>query len=81
MKKTILTIVLAIFAITMFAQNEDPEIRVPNGYQGFWKKATAGISTRTCPQPSSCRPHTVFISTTASMQALASAWNSIPTIS
>lgn len=35
MKKTILTIVLAIFAITGFSQNEGKEVRVPNGYQGF----------------------------------------------
>lgn len=34
MKKTILTIVLAIFAITAFAQ-EEPQVRVPSGYQGF----------------------------------------------
>ena len=39
MKKTILTIVLAIFTITMFAQNEDPETRVPNGYQGFLEES------------------------------------------
>jgi hypothetical protein len=33
MKKTILTLIMAVFAITAFAQNEDS--RVPNGYQGF----------------------------------------------
>lgn len=33
MKKTILTLIMAVFAITAFAQNDD--IRVPNGYQGF----------------------------------------------
>ena len=35
MKKTILTLVLAIFAITAFAQNEENNVRVPSGYQGF----------------------------------------------
>lgn len=33
MKKTILTLIMAVFTITAFAQNEDS--RVPNGYQGF----------------------------------------------
>ena len=32
MKKSILTIVLAVFAITAFAQDQ---VRIPNGYQGF----------------------------------------------
>ena len=35
MKKIILTLVMALFAITAFAQNEENEIRVPSGYQGF----------------------------------------------
>ena len=35
MKKTILTIVMALFAITAFAQNEENKVRVPSGYQGF----------------------------------------------
>ena len=36
MKKTILTLVVALFAITAFAQNEEQvDFRVPNGYQGF----------------------------------------------
>lgn len=35
MKKTILTIVMAIFAITAFAQNEKEGYRIPSGYQGF----------------------------------------------
>ena len=34
MKKSILTIVMVIFAITAFAQNET-EFRTPSGYQGF----------------------------------------------
>ena len=33
MKKTILTFIMALFAITTFAQNES--FRIPNGYQGF----------------------------------------------
>ena len=39
MKKTILIIVMALFAITTFAQNEEPQIRVPNGYQGFLEES------------------------------------------
>lgn len=39
MKKTILTLVLAIFAITAFAQNEESQSRVPNGYQGFLEES------------------------------------------
>ncbi len=35
MKKFALTLVMAIFAITAFAQNEESKIRVPSGYQGF----------------------------------------------
>lgn len=35
MKKTILTIVMALFAIVAFAQNE--EVRTPSGYQGFFE--------------------------------------------
>lgn len=36
MKKTLLMLVLALFAVTTFAQNEETEnFRVPNGYQGF----------------------------------------------
>lgn len=35
MKKTILTLVMALFAITMFAQNEENSVRIPSGYQGF----------------------------------------------
>ena len=35
MKKTILTIVMAIFAITAFAQKEENNVRIPSGYQGF----------------------------------------------
>ena len=35
MKRIILTLIMAIFAITAFAQNEETEIRVPSGYQGF----------------------------------------------
>lgn len=34
MKKLALTLVMAIFAITAFAQNEG-DVRVPSGYQGF----------------------------------------------
>ena len=34
MKKTLLSIIMAIFAITAFAQNEG-NVRVPSGYQGF----------------------------------------------
>ena len=40
MKKTILTIVMALFAITTFAQNEENSIRIPNGYQGFLEYGT-----------------------------------------
>lgn len=39
MKKIILTFVLAFFVITAFAQNENPESRVPNGYQGFLEES------------------------------------------
>ena len=36
MKKTVLTFIMAIFAVTAFAQNEETQdYRVPNGYQGF----------------------------------------------
>ncbi len=35
MKKTILTIVMALFAITTFAQQEESQFRVPSGYQGY----------------------------------------------
>lgn len=35
MKKTILTIIMAIFAFTAFAQNEETQVRIPSGYQGF----------------------------------------------
>lgn len=35
MKKTILTIVMALFAIGVFAQDETTKVRVPSGYQGF----------------------------------------------
>lgn len=35
MKKTILTLVMALFALTAFAQNEETNVRVPSGYQGF----------------------------------------------
>lgn len=35
MKKTILTLIMAIFAITAFAQDENPNVRIPSGYQGF----------------------------------------------
>lgn len=56
MKKTILTVVLAIFAITAFSQNETPKFRIPSGYQGFleygnsWhfnKTMSTGISVTT----------------------------------
>jgi len=35
MKKTVLTLIVALFAITAIAQNEETNYRVPNGYQGF----------------------------------------------
>lgn len=35
MKKTFLTLVMALFAIAAFAQNEESQIRIPTGYQGF----------------------------------------------
>lgn len=35
MKKNILTIILAFFAITTFAQQEETQVRVPSGYQGY----------------------------------------------
>lgn len=38
MKKTILIIVMALFAITAFAQNEERTGYVPNGYQGFFEE-------------------------------------------
>ena len=41
MKKTILTFILAVFAITVFAQNEENNIRVPNGYQGFLEEGNS----------------------------------------
>lgn len=38
MRKTILTFVMVLFAITAFAQNEEERsFRVPNGYQGFFE--------------------------------------------
>lgn len=38
MKKTVLTLIMALFAVTAFAQNEDTQdFRVPNGYQGFFE--------------------------------------------
>lgn len=43
MKKVILTLVMAFFAITAFAQIEDVphlnKVRVPNGYQGFLEES------------------------------------------
>ena len=43
MKKVILTLVMAFFAITAFAQIEDvphlDKVRVPNGYQGFLEES------------------------------------------
>jgi len=56
MKKIIFTLFLALFAFTTFAQNEETNIRVPNGYQGFleygnsWhfnKAMTTGINFST----------------------------------
>ena len=41
MKRTILTIILAVFAITAIAQNEETSIRVPNGYQGFLEEGNS----------------------------------------
>lgn len=35
MKKLILAVVMALFAITVFAQNENTGTRIPSGYQGF----------------------------------------------
>ena len=35
MKKTILTIIMAVFAFTAFAQNGESQVRTPEGYQGF----------------------------------------------
>ena len=35
MKKFVLAFVTALFAVVGFAQNEQNEIRIPNGYQGF----------------------------------------------
>jgi hypothetical protein len=35
MKKTILTLLMAFFAFTTFAQNKEMTIHVPSGYQGF----------------------------------------------
>lgn len=39
MKKTILTLIMAVFAITAFAQNEESHNYVPNGYQGFLEES------------------------------------------
>lgn len=39
MKKTFLTLVMALFAITAFAQNDENNYRVPNGYQGFLEES------------------------------------------
>lgn len=35
MKKSLLAVALAIFAITAFAQTEETKYRIPSGYQGF----------------------------------------------
>lgn len=39
MKKTILTLIMAVFAITAFSQSEETDSRVPNGYQGFLEES------------------------------------------
>ena len=41
MKKTVLTIVMAFFAITLFAQNQEAKSYVPNGYQGFLEESNS----------------------------------------
>ncbi len=35
MKKVILSAVMLLMAVSMFAQEQEPKIRVPSGYQGF----------------------------------------------
>ena len=35
MKKLFLTFIMAVFAITAFAQNDENQVRTPSGYQGF----------------------------------------------
>ena len=35
MKKVILSVVMLLMAMSMFAQEERPNVRVPSGYQGF----------------------------------------------
>jgi hypothetical protein len=39
MKKTVLTLVMALFAIAAFAQNEENKSFIPNGYQGFLEES------------------------------------------
>ncbi len=40
MKKTVLTLVMALFAIAAFAQNEENKNYIPNGYQGFLEESS-----------------------------------------
>ena len=39
MKKTVLTLVMALFTIAAFAQNEENKSYIPNGYQGFLEES------------------------------------------
>lgn len=35
MKKVILSVVMLLMAVSVFAQGQEPKVRVPSGYQGF----------------------------------------------
>ena len=35
MKKVLLTVVMLIMAVSVFAQEQEPKVRVPSGYQGY----------------------------------------------
>lgn len=37
MKKSFLTLIMVLFAVAAFAQNEETSVRVPSGYQGFFE--------------------------------------------
>lgn len=49
MKKSILTIVMTLFVITAFAQNEENNVRVPSGYQGFLEYGNGWHFNKTMP--------------------------------
>ena len=35
MKKVLLSVVMLIMAVSVFAQEQEPKVRVPSGYQGY----------------------------------------------